>query len=250
MRNTLRAVIIDDEPDCVQSLARDLAEFCPDVEVVGLCEGAKDGIRSINMQKPDMVFLDIDMPLINGFELLELLPGINFAVVFTTAYDKYALQAFKISAVDYLLKPVDPEELVKAVDKVQTFREHGTTSEQIDFLMLQLKDQENNAIHRIALPTSHGLDFIDLKDILYCESDGAYSYLHYTDGTNLLISKPLKYLEDILCDFQFFRVHKSYIVNKDYVTKYHRGSGGLLIMKNGARVKVSRSKKDELLNLF
>lgn len=250
MPDKLRAIIIDDEPDCIQSLSRDLVEFCSHVEVVGLCEGAKDGIRTINIQKPDIVFLDIDMPLINGFELLELLPEINFAVIFTTAYDKYALQAFKISAVDYLLKPIDPDELVKAVDKVRTLQEHGTSSQQIDFLMQQIKDQENNAIHRIALPTSQGLDFIDLKDIQYCESDGAYSYVHYTDGSNLLISKPLKYLEDILCDFQFFRVHKSYIVNMDYVAKYHRGSGGLLTMKNGAKIRVSRSKKDELLNLF
>jgi len=178
MQNKLRAIIIDDEPDCIQSLSRDLVEFCSNVEVVGLCEGAKEGIRSINVHKPDMVFLDIDMPLINGFELLELLPDIHFAVIFTTAYDKYALQAFKISAVDYLLKPIDPEELVKAVDKVQAFHKQGTTSQQIDFLMQQLKDQENNAIHRIALPTSQGLDFIDLKDIQYCESDGAYSYVH------------------------------------------------------------------------
>ncbi len=250
MRDNLRAIIIDDEPDCVQSLSKDLVEFCSNVEVVGLCEGAKDGIRSINKLKPDMVFLDIDMPMINGFELLDLLPEINFAVVFTTAYDRYALQAFKISAVDYLLKPIDPEELVKAVEKVQSVQEHGTSSQQIDFLMQQLKDQENNAIHRIALPTAEGLDFIDLKDIQYCESDGSYSYVRYTDGSSLLISKPLKYLEGILCDFQFLRVHKSYIVNMDYVSKYHRGSGGLLTMKNGARIKVSRSKKDELLNLF
>ncbi|MDX1407816.1 MAG: response regulator [Saprospiraceae bacterium] len=250
MPETLRAVIIDDEPDCVRSLSRDLKENCPDVEVVGRCEGAKDGIKAINTQKPDVVFLDIDMPLINGFELLELLPDIDFSVVFTTAYDKYAMQAFKISAVDYLLKPVDPEELVKAVKKVRVLRGHTTNREQIHFLMQQIKDQENNTVHRIALPTSEGLDFIDLDDILYCESDGAYSYVRYTDGSSLLISKPLKYLEDILCDFQFFRVHKSYIVNMDYVAKYHRGSGGLLTMKNGARIKVSRSKKEELLSLF
>ena len=250
MQETLRAIIIDDEPDCVQSLSRDLKAHCPQIKLVAECEGAKEGIRAINASEPDVVFLDIDMPLINGFELLELLPAIDFAVVFTTAYDKYALQAFRISAVDYLLKPIDPEHLVKAVDKVQFLRSKGESQRQIDFLMQQLKDQENNAIHRIALPTAEGLDFIDLKNILYCESDGAYSYLHYIDGGTLLISKPLKFLEDILCDFQFFRVHKSFIVNMDHVSKYSRGAGGMLTMKNGARIKVSRSKKEELLNLF
>ncbi len=246
----LKTIIIDDEPDSVQSLARDLSRHCPEIEIVAQCNGAKDGIRAINAHKPDVVFLDIDMPLINGFELLELMPQIDFEVVFTTAYDEYAMQAFRISAVDYLLKPIEPEALVKSVEKVKLLRESGNAQKQIDFLMQQLKDQRNNAIHRIALPTTEGLDFINMEDILYCESDGAYSFLHLTNGSKILISKTLKYLEDILCEFQFFRVHKSYIVNMDYVSKYSRGSGGLLTMKNGAEIKVSRSKKEELLSLF
>ena len=250
MQENLRAIIIDDEPDCVQSLSRDLKMYCPQVEIVAQCESAKDGIRAINKLKPDVLFLDIDMPLINGFELLDLLPAIDFAVVFTTAYDKFALQAFRISAVDYLLKPIVQEDLIKAMEKVQLLHSKEQTQQHINFLIQQLKDQENDAIHRIALPTMEGLDFINLKDILYCKSDGAYSYIYYTDGTNLLISKTLKYLEEILCDFQFFRTHKSYIVNMDYVSKYSRGAGGMLIMKNGARIKVSRSRKEELLNLF
>jgi two-component system LytT family response regulator len=246
----LRALVIDDEPDCVQSLTMDLERHCPDVDVIGQCEGAKDGIRAIHEMKPEVVFLDIDMPLINGFEMLELIAKIDFSVVFTTAYDKYALQAFRISAVDYLLKPIDPDDLVKAVEKVRLHQSNEATQKQMTFLIQQLKDQENNTIHRIALPTAEGLDFIDLEDILYCESDGAYSYIHYTNGSNLLISKPLKFLEDILCDFQFLRVHKSYIVNMQYVSKYSRGAGGMLTMRDGARIKVSRSKKEQLLNLF
>ena len=250
MSEILRTVIIDDEPDCVQTLARDLADYCKDVEIVAQCEGAKDGIRAINRYKPDVVFLDIDMPLINGFELLELLPEINFEIIFTTAHDNYALQAFKISAVDYLLKPVDADHLVKAVERARLLRNKGSSQEQVDFLIQQLRDQETNSVHRIALPTSDGLVFKDLADILYCESDGAYSYIYFTDGKKLLISKTLRYLEDILCDFQFFRVHKSYIANLDHVSKYSRGSGGMLTMKNGAQLQVSRSKKEELLSHF
>ena len=249
MSEQLRAVIIDDETDCVQSLAHDLKNYCPEVSVVAECEGAKDGIRAINAHKPDVVFLDIDMPLINGFELLELLPEIDFEVIFTTAHEHYALKAFKISAVDYLLKPIAPDELMKATRKASLLRSKGNTKKQIDFLIQQLKDNDN-AIQRIALPTSEGLVFADLADIIYCESDGAYSNIHFVNGDRLLISKTLRYLEDILCDYQFFRVHKSFIANLDYVSKYSRGSGGMLTMKNGARIQVSRSKKEELLKLF
>ncbi len=250
MAELLRTVIIDDEPDCIQSLRRDLAECCPDVEVMAGCQGAKEGIKAINQYKPDVVFLDIDMPVINGFELLELLPEIDFEVVFTTAYDNFALKAFKISAVDYLLKPIDPENLVKAVQKVKRIRPNAPTKGQIDLLIEQLKHQGENTSQRIALPTAEGLTFIGLDEILYCESDGSYSILYFTNGSKLLISKSLRYLEDILCDFQFFRIHKSYIANLDYVSKYSRGSGGLLTMKNGATLQVSRTKKEELLNLF
>jgi two-component system LytT family response regulator len=250
MSDTLRAIIVDDELDSVQSLERDISDYCKNVEIVALCENAKQGILAINKHRPDVVFLDIDMPVVNGFELLEMIRNIAFEVIFTTAYDKYAVRAFKISAVDYLLKPIDPDELVKGVEKVSNLKSKGTNRNQISFLIQQLQDYENNNVHRIALPTSEGLEFVDLKDILYCEADGTYSFIYFTNGKRLLISKNLRYLEDILCDYQFFRVHKSYIANLDHISKYSRGSGGMLTMKNGARIQVSRSKKEALLNQF
>jgi two-component system LytT family response regulator len=246
----LKAIVIDDEPECVRSLVIDLEKHCPGVEISAECTGGKDGIKAIHHHNPDIVFLDIDMPFINGFDLLEMVPNIDFEVIFTTAYDKYALQAFKISAVDYLLKPVDPEALKQAIQKVRLLKESGNAQKQISFLIQQIKDLENDEVRKIALPTFDGLEFINLDDILYCQSDGAYSYVFFTDDTKLYISKTLRYLEDALCDFHFFRVHNSYIVNLKYVKKYAKTDGGLLILSNGEKVKVSRSRKEQLLNLF
>ena len=181
----LRAILIDDELECIDSLAYEIANYCPNVEIVEKCQGGAEGVKAIHKHKPDLIFLDIDMPFINGFDVLEMVPNIDFEVIFTTAYDKYALQAFKISAVDYLLKPVDPEELKKAVKKVLVLRNKGNTQEQINFLIQQLNDLENNNVRKVALPTFDGLEFVNLDDILYCQSDGSYSYVYYTDGGKL-----------------------------------------------------------------
>lgn len=246
----LRAILIDDEPECLNSLTFDLEQHCPEVQILAQCPGGKEGIKAIHQYKPDLVFLDIDMPFINGFDLIEMVPNIDFAIIFTTAYDKYALQAFRISAVDYLLKPIDPDALKQAIQKARLLNEKENTQRQINFLIQQLKDLENNTVKKVALPTFDGLELINLSDILYCKSDGAYSYVFMTDGGKLYIAKTLRYLEDALCDFHFFRVHNSFIVNLHYVKKYSKSDGGLLMMNNGDQVKVSRSKKDELLSLF
>ncbi|HLF64151.1 MAG TPA: response regulator [Saprospiraceae bacterium] len=246
----LKAILIDDEPECLHSLAHDLEAHCPGVEIMAQCDNGKEAIKMIHAHDPDVLFLDIDMPYINGFDLLEMVPEVNFEVIFTTAYDKYAIQAFRISAVDYLLKPIDTEALSMAVEKVRILREKGNTSKQISFLIQQIKDLENNNVRKIALPTFDGLEFIHMDDILYCQSDGAYSHVFFTDGRKLYISKTLRYLEDALCNFHFFRVHNSYIVNLNHVNKYSKTDGGLLILSNGMKVRVSRSRKDELLGLF
>jgi two-component system LytT family response regulator len=246
----LRVLLIDDEPECLRSLAIDLAAHCPNVEVVGECAGGKDAIKAIHALRPDVLFLDIDMPYINGFDLLEMVPDAGFDVIFTTAFDQYAIQAFRISAADYLLKPIDPDALRSAVDKVQKLRAKGADNRPLQFLVQQLKDLENNAVRRIALPTFDGLEFIHLDDILYCKSDGAYSHVHFTNGGTLCISKALRYLEDVLSPFHFFRVHHSFIVNLNHVRKYSKADGGLLILSNGDKVRVSRAKKDEFLDLF
>jgi two-component system LytT family response regulator len=246
----LKAILIDDEPECLRSLAFDIGQQCPGVEIVAQCDNGKEAIKAIHALTPDVLFLDIDMPFINGFDLLEMVPDVDFEVIFTTAHDKYAIQAFRISAVDYLLKPIDTDALKLAVEKVRLLRTKGSSSREISFLIQQLKDLENNNVRKIALPTFDGLEFIHMDDILYCQSDGAYSNVFFTDGNKMYISKTLRYLEDALCNFHFFRVHNSYIVNLNHVSKYSKTDGGLLILSNGEKVRVSRSKKDELLGLF
>lgn len=250
MVDQLRAIIIDDELECIDFLANELGQYCPDVEVVESCDSGKDGVKAIVKHQPDMVFLDIDMPFVNGFDVIEMVPNIDFQVIFTTAYDQYALKAFKISAIDYLLKPVQPPDLELAVDKVRRLKRRGNSQRQLDFLIEQIRDIENNTVKKIALPTFDGLEFVRLDDILYCQSDGAYTHVFFTSGKKMYISKPLRFLEDILCDYHFFRVHNSYIVNLNHVRKYSKTDGGILIMENGDQVRVSRSKKQELLKLF
>ena len=246
----ISAIIIDDEIDCVKSLEQDLKKYCSEINVVASCVGAKSGIKAINKFKPDAIFLDVEMPVIDGFELLEMVSHIEFEVVFTTAYDHFALRALKMSAIDYLLKPIVPENLITAVDKLLTKNEQLGNQHQIQFLLQNLKDIENNKVNRIILPTLDGLNFVSLDDIKYCSSDGAYSNVHLINGSKIMISKSLRYLEQILCDFHFFRVHKSFIVNLKMIKKYSRIDGGILLMSDGAKLKVSRTKRDELLSLF
>jgi len=246
----IRAILVDDEQECLNALAYDLRNYCPEVEIVDICKGGKLGIKSIHKHKPDMVFLDIDMPIISGFDLLEMIGQIDFSVVFTTAYDKYALKAFKISATDYLLKPIDKAELKKAIQKVETKKSIKSPNEQVIFLLDQLKALDDDNVKKIALPTFEGTEFINFKDIMYCEADGAYSNVYFVNGEKLYISKTLRYLEEALCDYHFFRSHKSYIVNTDFMKRYVKADGGYLLLDNGKQIKVSRSKKEEIINLF
>lgn len=246
----IRAILIDDEQECLNALAYDLQHNCPEVDIVDICQGGKNGIKSIQKHKPDMVFLDIDMPFISGFDLLEMVGDIDFAVVFTTAYDKYALRAFRISATDYLLKPVDIDQLKAAIKKVESKKSIKSPQDQVSFLLDQLKALDDDNVKKIALPTFEGIEFINLTDIIYCQSDGAYSYVHFVDGGSLYISKTLRYLEEALCEYHFMRVHNSFIVNTDFMKKYIHADGGYLLMTNGKQVKVSRSKKEKLISLF
>lgn len=246
----LRAILIDDEKYCLTSLAYDIEQHCPEVEVVAQCQGSKEGLLSIKKYDPDLVFLDIDMPYINGFELLEMIPSIRFATIFTTAYDKYAVQAFKISAVDFLMKPINHKELVNAVEKVAVHHSKQNAQKQISFLIEQIQAIESDSVKKIALPTFEGVEFVNLNDINYCQSDNNYTHVFLKDGTNLLISKTLRYIEEMLCDYHFFRVHNSYIVNLNYVKRYVKGDGGYLLLENGKDITVSRSKKAELLSMF
>lgn len=246
----LRAVLIDDESNCLKMLEWELKNSEFEIEVLEMCETGKDGLRAIKEYKPDVIFLDIEMPYMNGFEMLDLVPKITFDVVFTTAYDEYALKAFKISAVDYLLKPIDGIELKKSLDKVQMRKTHEMSPKHIEFLMEQLENTKRNTVKTIALPTYEGYVFVKLRDIIYCQSDNNYTKVFMGEGKNLLISRTLKEVEEMLRDYQFYRVHNSFIVNLNEISNYIKADGGYLIMSNDGKVKVSRTKKEGLLKHF
>jgi two-component system LytT family response regulator len=245
----IRAIIIDDEAHCIDTLSMLLKEYCPEVQLIERCRSAQKGLEAIEKIKPDLVFLDIEMPAVNGFEMLEQFSEIPFAVVFTTSYDQYAIKAIRFSALDYLLKPIDPNELVSAVKKVQEQR-HLPMAEQFQMLLKQVNGK-HSGFNKIAVPTSEGFELIPSDQLVYCEANDNYTHLFLKNKTRIIACRTLKEMEEQLQDFPFLiRVHHSYLVNLNEVTKYIRGEGGYLLMSEGSSVNVSRSRKESLMKFF
>ena len=241
----MKAIIIDDEPYCCDILFAMLQSYCPDVEVVSICNNGMDALAAIRQHAPNLLFLDVEMPKMNGFEMLEQIPSINFHLIFTTSYDQYALKAIRFSAIDYLLKPIDREELIKAVQKVKD-RIQSPIPQQLEILIQKLR-QPANPVNKIALPAMEGLQMIPVDSIISCESDDNYSKIQLKNGKKMLVTRSLKEMEEILEQHSFARVHRSYLVNLNEVEKYIKGEGGYLIMSDGSMVDVSRNKKEQLL---
>jgi two-component system LytT family response regulator len=245
----IKAILIDDEVHCLETLGLLLKEYCPEVLIMEQCRSAKKGIEAIEKIKPDLVFLDIEMPAMNGFEMLEQFTEIPFAIIFTTSYDQYAIKAIRFSALDYLLKPIDHNELAVAVKKVQEQR-HLPIAEQFQMLLRQVNGREYQ-FHKIAIPTIEGFELIPAEQVVRCEADDNYTYLYLKNKNKIVACRSLKEMEEQLHDFKFFvRVHHSYLVNLNEVTKYVRGEGGYLVMSDGSTVNVSRSRKDALMKWF
>lgn len=241
----MRAIIVDDERDCCEVLTMLLNRYCPEVKVDAVCYSAEDAIQAIASHSPHLVFLDIEMPHMNGFKLLEALPSINFDIIFTTSYDQYAIKAIRFSALDYLLKPIDREELQIAVKKA-TGRLLHPLPQQLEILMQKFHNQVNK-VNRIALPTMEGLQLIAIDSIISCASSSNYTILSMKENQKLTVSRTLKDIEEMLEEHNFLRVHHSYLVNVNEIRKYIRGEGGSVVMSDGSAVDVSRSKKDLLL---
>lgn len=241
----IKAIIIDDEMHCRKTLGILLKEYCPEVEIIEQIDNGEDGVDAIKKLKPDLVFLDIEMPRMNGFEMLEQFSELPFAVIFTTGYDQYAIKAFRFSALDYLLKPIDHQELKKAVQKLDQHL-HYPLPQQLEILLQKLHHQ-SPAISRIALPTMEGLQMIPVDSIISCASDRNYTTLLLKSKQKIIVSKILKEIEEMLEEYSFLRVHHSYIVNLNEINKYVKGEGGYLVMSDGSSVDVSRSRKDILL---
>jgi two-component system LytT family response regulator len=245
----IRAIIIDDELHCINTLALLLKAYCPDVNVVAACQSPLDGKQAIETLKPGLVFLDIEMPEMNGFKLLEQLHDVSFAIIFTTGYDQYAIKAIKFSALDYLMKPIDPNELAAAVKKVQEQR-HLPFAAQFQVLLRQLQGKDHS-FNKLAVPTSDGFELIPVDELMWCAADDNYTHFYLKNKITITACRTLKEVEEMLADFDFFiRVHHSHIVNLKEVTRYVRGEGGYLILSDGTSVNVSRTRKDVLLSAF
>jgi two-component system, LytTR family, response regulator len=246
----ISAVLIDDEPKNNAILEKMLVEFCPEVTVAGKADNSRDGTELIRKIKPDLVFLDIEMPYGNAFDLLDRLKPFSFDVIFVTAFDNYSLKAFKYSALDYLLKPVDIEELKAAVERVVEKRKSQHVDiRQIELLLNNLKNPRNN-IEKIALPSSQGLIFHDIQDIVRCEAQRGYTYIYLRSGQKIVSSRNIKEFEDLLPESLFFRIHNSHLVNLNFISKYLKGRGGNIEMTDGTVLEVATRRKDELLARF
>jgi two-component system LytT family response regulator len=241
----ITAIIVDDEPYSCESLAALLERYCPNVKLLDICYSGEAALKSINEQTPTLLFLDIEMPGMNGFEMLQKLPAIDFSVIFTTSYDQYAIKAIRFSALDYLLKPVDREELQAAVQKVIQ-KTQKTFPQQIEILLQKLT-QPAIHIHKIAIPTLEGLLLIAVESIISCQAESNYTFLSLKNKQKITASRTLKEIEELLEDYSFLRVHHSWIVNLNEVEKYIKGEGGFLLMSDGTSVDVSRSRKEVLL---
>ncbi|MCO6497969.1 MAG: response regulator transcription factor [Chitinophagaceae bacterium] len=242
----LKAVLIDDEETSLNSLRQKIINHCPQVEIMAVCTKAGEGLKAIDELYPDLVFLDIQMPIMNGFTLLKKVKYKNFELIFVTAYDHYAIKAIKCSALDYLVKPVEVEELVKAVEKAVEKKENYP-NKRLE-LLLENALAGNNNFRRIAISSYEGLYFIKMENIVYLEASGNYTNIFTQDRKKYLSSRSLKDFEELLSSSQFIRIHNSYIINKDFVERYIRGEGGQVVMEGNITLDISKRRKSDFLN--
>src|SRR5215510_605202 len=245
----IRCVLIDDESNSLEMMEWLLKTYCPQVQIEAMCNSASKGIEAINKHKPDVVFLDIEMPHMNGFDMLEQFDKLTFDVVFCTAYDQFAIKAFKYSALNYLLKPVDPEDLKETIRRIEE-RQTTPSREQVELLFQNIKQVSRSSTQRIALTTGDGMIFVPTQDILYCQAESNYTSVVLTGGRKILVSKVLKEIDETLSGPDFFRIHNSYLINLNHIKKYVRGEGGYIVMDDGASISISRSKRQEFMDQF
>ena len=242
----LTAAIVDDVTQARETLKEDLATYCPDVEIIGEADGVVTGSKLLKKIKPDLVFLDIQLQDGTGFDILEILGDVNFQVIFTTASDAFAIKAFKFSAVDYLLKPVDPDELEEAVKKAAQV--NISQKQSYDLLLDTVK--EKKLPERLALHTLEKIHVTEIADIVRCESSGNYTTFYFKDGQKLLVTKTLKEYDQMLSEHHFARVHQSHLINAQQIKEFVKVDGGYLVMRDGSKIPVSIRKKSAVMKLL
>lgn len=245
----LRAIIIEDEKMSRETLRRLLEKYCPVVEIIAEADGYRKGLEEIRKHPPDVIFLDIQMPDGSGFRLLEELEEINFEIIFTTAFDQFAIKAIKYSALDYLLKPIIPQDLMEAVGRVERKKADLFRKKMVETAGDNFSGQEEKS-RKIVLSTAEMIHVINVNDIVRCESDNYYTYYFFADGRKLLISKTLKENEELLSQYNFIRPHKSHLVNIKFIKSFIKQDGGYILMNDGTRIPVSRRKKDKIMEII
>lgn len=240
----IKAIIIDDEPNCIKSLQHDLAMFCPDVHVIDCCHSAAEGIAAIKKLLPDVVFLDVEMPKMNGFDMLDKLQPINFHVIFVTAHDRFAVRAFRVSAIDFLTKPVDSNELIEAVEKVKRSNTNTITDLTLQNLLQNLKLPE--PLQKLTVPVRDGYELIATDEIIYCKATGAYTDIVLKER-KLLSSRSLGTTEQALPADMFERIHHSLLINIHHVKQFRKNEGSFIVMDNGDELPVARARKERLM---
>jgi two-component system LytT family response regulator len=245
----IQALIVDDEPKNIRILQGLLEESCLDVKVTGEAISAETAIPLIREKNPDLVFLDIEMPYGNAFDLLDRIMPVNFEIIFITAFDDYTLKAFKYSALDYLLKPVSIDELKKAIDKAKERIRFKNINQQLQNLLFNI-NKSNASLQKMALPCEEGLIFVQLSDIIRFEAKGGYTNVHMADKQKYVSSRIIKEYEDMLPDDIFLRIHNSHIINLNYVKKYQKGRGGIIVMSDNAQIEVAIRRRDDFLRRF
>jgi two-component system, LytTR family, response regulator len=249
-KTTLRAVIIDDSSQARKLLRLMLLELSPEVKVLGEAEEVEEGLRLIDREKPDAIFLDIEMPGKSGLQLAEILleKGFKGNVVFTTAYNAYAIKAFRLSAIDYLLKPIQEEQLLEAVEKLKEEKQNRDNANRLKALSENLQEERNDVL---CIPTQNGFEYLPVTEVEYLEADGSYVNIYCTNNRCKTVSKNLKYFETALSDCSnFIRPHRSYLVNLDYVTNYSKSDGGFLVLKRNVQIPVSRERRQAVQDIL
>ncbi|MFH1296967.1 MAG: LytTR family DNA-binding domain-containing protein [Bacteroidota bacterium] len=241
-----KAIIIDDEKKGRSIIAGLLHRLYRDeIQIVAEADSVESALVKIKKHHPDVLFLDIQLPDGTGFDLLEKVPQVDFFIIFITAYEQYAIKAFKFSALDFLLKPIDEDELIHAIERLKKEYQSKTFRDKLDVLL-----KNRNGYEKIALPSHDGIRFVKIKDIVRCESDSNYTRFYLIHREKFLVTRTLKEYEELLCSEKFFRIHQSHLINLAYVEKYKKGEGGTVIMEDGSEVEVSRRKKEQFLEVL
>lgn len=243
----IKAIIVDDEQHCIDRLKNLFTVYFENqIALIATYNNIDDAFVGLQTSKPDILFLDIQINNQTGFDLLRKLPKINFDIIFTTAYEQYAVKAFKFSATDYLLKPVDIDDLKETLKRINEQKSNNSSSDNLNILIENIKNIKNQN-KKLTVPTLNGLVFLNIQDILHCKSDVNYTTIFMKDKSSLMVAKTLKEFEGILSSFNFFRVHNSHLINLNYIKSYNKGKGGYLILEDNTEIEVSTRKKDDFL---